>query len=223
MPSLDALYYPFHLCHEQTLHRLLAEYHTVHFRDFMALQLTPFMGTTAFPDRMGDYYPEFVKTGRIVQGYDLSGPLTTKLIGRVNDDLACLQWRTLFHEALNQDRRFQRGLFPSPPEVSSDRKGVEDDLLWETFSAPRWAHRHYQVQDVQTLSGKRLQGEENLQFEYGWALVKTAAAHVYTIDLCQGHGLIAVTDSGAHHTLLEHTCKREGIRLENRFLKRTGY
>ncbi len=223
MPSLDALYYPFHLCHQQTLHRLLTEYQAVHFRDFMALQLTPFMGTTAFPDRMGDYHPEFLKAGRIVQGYDLSGHLTTDMIGRVNDDLATPQWRALFHEALNQDTRFQRGLFPSPPENSTDREILSDDSRWEGFSDPRWAHKPYQVQDIQTLSEKRLQGEENLEFEYGWALIKTAAALIYTINLCQDHSLIAVTDSASHHHLLEHTCKREGITLENRCLKRTGY
>ena len=44
-----ALYYPFHLCHERTLERLLKEYSVVHFRDFMALQLTPFMERQPFP------------------------------------------------------------------------------------------------------------------------------------------------------------------------------
>lgn len=54
---MKALYYPFHLCHEKTPHRLLADFEQVHFRDFLALQLTSMVGTTAFPDRMGDSYP----------------------------------------------------------------------------------------------------------------------------------------------------------------------
>ena len=47
---MNALYYPFHLCHDHTLSRLLTDFSTVHFRDFMTLQLTPMVGTTAFPD-----------------------------------------------------------------------------------------------------------------------------------------------------------------------------
>ncbi|MCZ6798878.1 MAG: hypothetical protein O7F12_00165, partial [Nitrospirae bacterium] len=70
---MNALFYPFHLCHEQTLHILLVDFEHIHFRDFMALQLTPLMGTTAFPDRMGDYYPNLLKKGRLIQGHSVSG------------------------------------------------------------------------------------------------------------------------------------------------------
>ena len=66
---MDALFYPFHLCHEKTLRGLLQKFHAIHFRDFMALQLTPLTGMTAFPDRMGDYYPEELEAGNIVQGH----------------------------------------------------------------------------------------------------------------------------------------------------------
>jgi len=40
-----ALYYPFHLCSRDTLTHLLSAYALVHFRDYMALQLTPMCGT----------------------------------------------------------------------------------------------------------------------------------------------------------------------------------
>jgi len=60
-------YYPFHLCSPESLERFLTRYDTVHFRDYMALQLTPTSGTTAAPDRMGDYHAELVQQGRIVQ------------------------------------------------------------------------------------------------------------------------------------------------------------
>ncbi len=79
---MDALYYPFHLCHEQTLHQILKDYSPVHFLDFMALQFTPFMGATGFPDRMGDYYPELLESGRIIQGHDVSGPLSRRWLRR---------------------------------------------------------------------------------------------------------------------------------------------
>lgn len=52
-PTRNVLYYPFHLCHERTLQRLLEEYGSIHFRDYMALQLTRMSGTTAYADRMG--------------------------------------------------------------------------------------------------------------------------------------------------------------------------
>ena len=109
---MNALYYPFHLCHEKTLHRVLADFEQIHFRDFMALQLTPFVGTTAFPDRMGDSYPEFLEAGRIVQGHHVSGVMSPELIASVNQDLQDPLWRTsLSSSSLLKDYRFQRGLF----------------------------------------------------------------------------------------------------------------
>ena len=106
---MNALYYPFHLCHDRTLARLLADYSIVHFRDFMALQLTPMVGTTAFPDRMGDDHPELLKAGRIVQGHNVSGAMSSETSNAVNRDLADAQWRGLFQESLLNNYRFQRG------------------------------------------------------------------------------------------------------------------
>src|SRR5690348_522434 len=59
-----ALYYPFHLCHQRTLERLLEKHTAVHFRDYMALQLTAMAGLTAYADRMGDQHPDLVRLGR---------------------------------------------------------------------------------------------------------------------------------------------------------------
>jgi hypothetical protein len=61
----QALYYPFHLCSRDTFDALTRHFHTVHFRDYMAVQLTPFFGTTAFRDRMGDEHPEWSLAGII--------------------------------------------------------------------------------------------------------------------------------------------------------------
>ena len=118
---MNALYYPFHLCHERTLQRLLVDCQIVHFRDFMALQLTPMMGTTAFPDRMGDYHPELLKVGRIVQGHDVSGAMAPETVYAVNRDLADAQWRKYFQDFILNDRRFQRGLWLSAHRCTDGR------------------------------------------------------------------------------------------------------
>src|SRR5581483_5247542 len=102
----QALYYPFHLCHARTLQRLLERYRAVHFRDYMALRLTPLSGTTAYNDRMGAFFPELVESGRIVQGYSVGGPLDRETADAVDRDLADTIWRSLYHQAFATDRRF---------------------------------------------------------------------------------------------------------------------
>ncbi len=219
---MNALYYPFHLCHEKTLQLLLEDYETVHFRDFMALRLTPLMGTTAFPDRMGDYHPEHIKAGRIIQGHDLSGSMTAKTVSAVNQDLTDPSWRHRFHKSILNDRRFQRGLFPAPQDIAwptQDENGPE----WLQFHQKTWENELLDVEIVQALSRKRLEGQQARQFEYGWAMIKTAASLIYTIQLCHQLKLMAITDSRAHYHLLAQTCRRNYTELENVCLKREGY
>jgi hypothetical protein len=220
---MNALYYPFHLCHERTLQRLLEDYQTVHFRDFMALQLTPMMGTTAFPDRMGDYHPELLKAGRIVQGYNLSGSMKPETVSAVNRDLADHQWRSLFQESLLNDHRFQRGLFADPQDSKMQPPNARHDPEWLQFRGMEWADKSSDVEMVQTLSRHQLQGDEAAYFEYGWALIKTAASLIYTIQLCHQLNLVAATDSASHHRLLAETCERDQIDMENSGVKREGY
>lgn len=219
---MNALYYPFHLCHERTLERLLEDYGAVHFRDFMALRLTPLMGTTAFPDRMGDYHPEHLKAGRIIQGHDLSGSMTPKIISSVNQDLSDPPWRHRFHESILNDRRFQRGLFADPQDAAETAQ-AENSPEWLQFQEETWENDSLNVEIVQALSRQRLEGQQARQFEYGWAMIKTAAALIYTIQLCHQLKLTAVTDSAAHSHLLAQTCSREHTQLENICLKREGY
>jgi hypothetical protein len=221
--AMQALYYPFHLCHDRTIERLLADYQTVHFRDFMALQLTPIMGTTAFPDRMGDYHPELLKAGRIVQGHNLSGSMKPETVSAVNRDLADHQWRQLFQESLLNDRRFQRGLFADPQDSKTQQAEAQHDPEWLQLGVKEWADTPFQVETVQTWSRHRLQAEEAANFEYGWALIKTAASLIYTIQLCHQLSLVAATDSASHHRLLTQTCERDQIELENSCVKREGY
>jgi hypothetical protein len=111
LSSRNALFHPFHLCAPHTLEALLARYDAVHFRDYMALRLTPLMGTMAYQDRMGDEHPMLVTSGRLVQGYPVSGPLDETAAAAIDRDLSDSRWRTLFHDGLRNDRRFQRGLF----------------------------------------------------------------------------------------------------------------
>ena len=220
---MNALYYPFHLCHERTLMQLLEEYESIHFRDFMALQLTPMMGTTAFPDRMGDYYPAFKETGRIIQGHNLSGAIGSTTMLAINRDLADATWRKLFQNFLQTDPRFQRGLFPKPKETTSSQKGAAATPQWLQFGGKQWATTSIDVETIQQLSMQRLQKKDAAYFDYGWAMIKTAASLIYTIQLCHTLNLVAVTDSMSHYTLLEQTYHREQMKLKNALVKPERY
>jgi hypothetical protein len=218
-----ALYYPFHLCHEQTLARLLEDYRAVHFRDYMALQLTPMSGTTAYQDRMGQYHPELVATGQIVQGYSVSGPLDADAVSAVDRDLADKTWRAAFHDGLANNRRFQRGLFDLSHSVAVGGSTVPGPAALLRLLEEKRMTQACSVKQVQALSSRQLTSDEGYVYEYALALVKTSAALAYTIRLCRQHELEAVTDSEVHFTLLKQTCARERISLENRQIVREGY
>ncbi|MGH7260740.1 MAG: hypothetical protein ACREI9_08680 [Nitrospiraceae bacterium] len=222
-PTRRALYYPFHLCHEQTLTRLLEDYGSVHFRDYMALQLTPMSGTTAYQDRMGHYHPRLVETGQIVQGYSVSGPLDADAVSAVNRDLADQTWRTVFHDGLRDDRRFQRGLFDLSHSFAVAGSAVPGPAALLRLLEERRATQACSVELVQTLSRPRLAPDDGYAYEYALALVKTSAALVYTVRLCTQHGLGAVTDSEVHFHLLTRTCARKSLPLENRLVIRERY
>jgi hypothetical protein len=218
-----ALYYPFHLCHPETLHRLLARFATIHFRDFMALQLTPMTGITAFHDRMGADFPNLVANGRLVQGYDVSGPLSNDLIAAVDRDLADTAWRKLFHQALCHDRRFQRGLFDLTHSMQIGNATVPGAAALLTLMDAAFQQLPFCVVDIKARSSAPLTVEQGYRFEYGLALMKTSASLLYTDRLAHRHHLQAVTDSPVHFTLLEHSTRREGHTLANHLVIRRGY
>jgi len=209
----EALFYPFHLCHERTLHRILDRFTRVHFRDYMALQLSPFFGTTAYLDRMGDTYPDLVAEGRLVQGYSVSGPLATHTAAAVDRDLADPVWRDLFHTALAQDRRFQIGLFG---RSSGDRDPYQPTD--ETLKSRLWS-----VDAVRKICSTTVGMKESEACDYGIALLKTSAALVYTVQLAADHHWTVATDSAAHGALLQHMIERDGLLLQNCILERAGY
>jgi len=219
----SALYYPFHLCHEQTLTRLLNDYPSVHFRDYMALQLTRMSGTTAYADRMGDRHAELVKNGRIVQGHSVSGPLDQDMTAAVNRDLADAAWRERFHRALINDRRFQRGLFELMHGMLIGGTLVPGPAAWlRLIEEPRQL-QPYSVEMLQKLSGGRLDLNEGYDYEYAFALVKTSAALHYTVRLTVQHDLEAATDSRAHYDLLERIRTRDQLMFQHRWIAREGY
>lgn len=221
--SADVLFYPFHLCHGETLARLLARFHRVHVRDYMAIRLTPLAGTTAYEDRMGAYFPEWVAQGRLIQGYNVSGPLSDQLTRAIDEDLADPIWRGAFHQALIGNRRFQRGLFDPTHAMKFGAELVPGPAGLLRLMHPQLGQHPFTVQEVRELSGRPQIGEAADRFEYGLALVKTSAALHYTIELAGTHDLAAATDSPAHHELLARTLQREGLFLANHLIIRHGY
>jgi hypothetical protein len=218
-----ALYYPFHLCHPETVHRLLARFATIHFRDFMALQLTPMVGVTAFHDRMGADFPDLVANGRLVQGYDVSGPLSIDLTAAIDRDLADTSWRILFHQALCRDRRFQRGLFDLTHSMQIGKGSVPGAAALLRLMDEAFQLYPFCVKDIRALSAVPLTVKDGYRFEYGLALIKTSASLVYTDRLAHRHHLQAVTDSPPHFALLECSTRRDRRRLANHLLVRKGY
>ena len=219
----DALFYPFHLCHAETLTRLLARFATIHFRDFMALQLSLLSGMTAFQDRMGMSFPDLIESKRLVQGYDVSGPLSPPVAAAIDRDLQDPQWRTRFHTALCQDRRLQRGLFEPSHSLRIGNSLVPGPAALLRFMDVSFRRRTYDLDHVRTLSMKRLSPEEGYHCEYGVALVKTSAALVYTQTLTLAQQLQPVTDSPAHFSLYAQSCIREDWLRTNHLLIRVGY
>jgi hypothetical protein len=218
-----ALYYPFHLCHPETLRQLLARFATVHFRDFMALQLTPMSGMTAFHERMGGDFPDLVATGRLVQGYNVSGPLAPDLIADIDHDLSDDPWRRLFHQALSHNRRFQRGLFDVSHSMQIGTAPVPGPAALLQLMDEDFQQRPFRVEDIQQLSRTPLTAEQGYQFEYGLALIKTSASLAYTIRLATQHDLIPVTDSPAHFALFEQSMRRNGRVFPHHLVIRQGY
>jgi hypothetical protein len=210
MSGRSCLYYPFHLCSRETLEQLLSRYDFVHFRDYMALQLTPMSGSTAFPDRMGDTHADLYEQGRIVQGHNISGPLSPETDRRIDRDLKDRAWREIFHWALRDDLRFQQGFIAQ----GQDRRVLqlvrgEHLIEWPTTLA-----------DVRQMSCLRLTPERATLFEYGLMMVMTSASLWYTIQLCQRHTLEASTDSVSHDLLLRRLLARDRIEIPLFLLRR---
>jgi hypothetical protein len=205
------------------LARLLTRFATVHFRDFMALQLTPMSGMTAFQDRMGMSFPDLFESGRLVQGYDVSGPLSPTVAAVIDRDLHDPLWRAHFHMALRQDRRLQRGLFEPSHSLRIGDSLVPGPAALLRLMDDSFRQQAYTFDQVRALSPRRLALEEGYHYEYGLALVKTSASLVYTQSLALTNQLEPVTDSPAHFALYAQSCVRESWPKANLLLIRTGY
>jgi hypothetical protein len=202
------LYYPYHLCSRDSLERLLARYELVHFRDYMAMQLTPTSGTMAHPDRMSDSYPDLSAQDRIVEGHNVSGPLSAELERRLDRDFRDRDWREIFQLAVRHERRFRHGLV-----------GRGDEEYFRPWLAESWASVPITLADIRQMSYLKLNAEPERVFNYGTMLLNTSAALWYTIQLCQRYALEAVTDSPAHDRLLRRILLRDRIELRACLLK----
>ena len=219
MTQSGILFYPFHLCHERTLQWLLKRYPQVHFRDYMAIQVSPFCGTTAFPERMGDTFPDLLASEQLVQGYNVSGPLDRDTCLAVDRDLTDSTWRALFHRALVENRRFQRGLFDGADITGRHNDGNDEQPLMVRLKDVSFETTLFTVAGIRELSRRRLIGREADLFDYGLALLKTSASLVYTIQLATAGQLAVATDSRAHFTLLTRFVERSGGTIENRLVE----
>lgn len=196
---------------------------TIHFRDFMALQLTPMSGMTAFQDRMGMNFPNLIESKRLVQGYDISGPLPPPVAAAIDRDLQDPLWRARFHTALCQNRRLQRGLFEPSHSLRIGNSLVPGPAALLRLMDDSFRQRAYTLDQIRALSMTHLSLEEGYHCEYGVALVKTSAALVYTRTLTLAHQLQPVTDSPAHFSLYAQSCTRENWPRTNHLLIRVGY
>src|SRR5678816_41314 len=218
-----ALFYPFHLCHPDTMARLLTRFASVHFRDFMALRLTPMSGMTAFHERMGSSFPDLIEAGRLVQGYDVSGPIPSAVAAVINRDLQDPLWRRLFHTALCQDRRFQRGLFEPSHSLRIGDRLVPGPAALLRLLDNSFEQQAYDLDLVRAFAKTGVTLADGYYFEYGLALVKTSASLVYTQTLALAHQIQPATDSRAHRALYGQSCFRENCPRVNPLLIRTGY
>ena len=218
-----ALFYPFHLCHPNTLARLLTRFASVHFRDFMALQLTPMSGMTAFQERMGSSFPDLVKSGRLVQGYDVSGPLPSTVAAAIDRDLHDPLWRARFHTAFCRDRHLQRGLFEPSHGLRIGAHLVPGPAALLRLMDDSFRQQAYDLDLVRSLSQSNVTLDEGYCFEYGLALVKTSASLVYTQTLAQTHHIQPATDSPSHFALYAQSCLRENWPTINHLVIRAGY
>ena len=198
-----ALYYPFHLCSRACLEHLLYRYPRVHFRDYMALQLTPMCGTMAYPDRISDHYSDLYAHGHIMQGHNVSGLLSAEMGERLDRDFGDCDWREIFHSALRSEPRFRRGF----------AERGEDTVQFGSWLDERWATYPMSLAEVCRMSCRKLDPERALAFEYGLMLVNTSAALWYTIQLCQRLALEAATDSPAHDRLMKRILTRDRLPL----------
>lgn len=220
VPSEAALYYPFHLCAESTLTALLRQFTSVHFRDYMALQLTRFSGTTAYRDRIGAGHPDLVASGRIVQGHSVSGPLPSDVESAVDRDLADDRWRAHFHDSLTNDKRVQRGLFDPAHAMTIGGTVVPGAAFLRELLRDEYRRTPFTVDAVRAMSATAQRLPAAFAYEYGLALVKTSASLVYTARLAAQLHCTAVTDSPAHARLFAHSQAREGWQVPQLLLDR---
>jgi hypothetical protein len=168
-------------------------------------------------------FPDLIESGRLVQGYDVSGPLPPAVAIAIDRDLHDPLWRTRFHTALRWDRRLQRGLFEPSHSLRIGNSLVPSPAALLRLMDDSFRRQAYDLDRVKALSKSSVTLEEGYHFEYGLALVKTSASLVYTQTLALAHQLQPVTDSPAHFALYTQSCVRENWLRANHLLIRVSY
>ena len=163
----------------------------------------------------GRFLPRPPASKRLVQGYNVSGPLILDTCIAVDRDLTDSTWRGLFHSALVENRRFQRGLFDGTDITGRHKDGHAEQTLMVRLTDVSFETTPFTVAGIRQLSRRRLIGREADLFDYGLALLKTSASLVYTIQLATAEQLAVATDSRAHFTLLTRLIDRMGFTIEN--------
>jgi hypothetical protein len=172
---------------------------------------------------MGLSFPDLIEAGRLVQGYDVSGPLPSAVAAVIDRDLRDSLWRTLFHTALCRDRRFQRGLFEPSHSLRIGDRLVPGPAALLRLMDNSFGQQAYDLDLVRAFAKTGVTLADGYDFEYGLALVKTSASLVYTQTLALAHQIQPVTDSRAHFALYAQSCFRENWPRINHLLIRTGY
>jgi len=172
---------------------------------------------------MGMSFPDLIESGRLVQGYDVSGPLPPAVAIAIDRDLHDPLWRARFHTALCRDRRLQRGLFEPSHSLRIGDSLVPGPAALLRLMDDSFRQQAYDLGRVRALSKSSVTLEEGYHFEYGLALVKTSASLAYTQTLALAHQLQPVTDSSAYFSLYVQSCVRENWLRTNHLLIRIGY
>jgi hypothetical protein len=197
---------------------MLKEYDSVHFMDYMSLQLSKMSGTMAFENRMGDFHPDLLDGGRIIPGHRVSGPLEAAMCVAIDRDLADSDWRVTFHDGLREDRRFQRGLLDLAHGIRLGASFVPGPAAFLRLTEQHRRQDRYTVADLQQLNSYTLSQEKAYDYEYLIALVKTSASLQYASGLCAELHLVGVTDSPTHFRLFERTRIRDIRPVQHRLL-----
>jgi hypothetical protein len=165
--TIRRLFYPFHLCHERTLAVAAGAVSASAFPGLYGHPSQSVLRDNSLSRTMGDAFPDLLASKRLVQGYNVSGPLTPDTCIAVDRDLTDSTWRGLFHRALVENRRFQRGLFDGTDITGRHNDGHAEQPLMGRLKDVSFETTPFTVAGIRQLSRRRLIGRDADLFDYG--------------------------------------------------------